>query len=53
MFFSCIGAKQGWAGVPASASLQAWAEGPVQADRTIIFLGVKLMFVNVMNLGQN
>ena len=35
--FSCRGAKRGWAGVPASASLQAEAGGPVQAVRTSIF----------------
>ena len=28
IFFSCRGAKQGWAGVPASASLRAGAGGP-------------------------
>ena len=37
MFFSCRGAKRGWAGVPASVSLRAGAGGPVQADRTSIF----------------
>ena len=37
MFFSCRGAKRGWAGVPASASLQSGAQGHVQADRTSIF----------------
>ena len=36
----------------ASASLPAWAGGPVQAYRTSIFFGVKLMFVSVMNFGQ-
>ena len=50
--FSCRGAKQGWARVPASASLRAWAGGPVQAYRTSIFLGVKLLFVSIMNFGQ-
>ena len=52
-FFSCRGAKQrgyqGWADFPVRASLRAGAGGPVQADRTSIFLGVKLMFVGVMN----
>ena len=38
--------------MPASASLQAGAGGTVQADRTSIFLGVKLMFVGVTNFGQ-
>ena len=52
MFFSCRGAKQCWAGVPASASLWARAGGPVQAICTCIFFGVKLMFVSVMNFGQ-
>ena len=37
-FFSCRGAKRGWAGVPASASLRAGAGGPVRADRTNIIL---------------
>ena len=41
VFFSCRGAKLGWAGVPASASLQG-PGGPVQADRTSIFLGGKI-----------
>ena len=36
----------------ASASLPAWAGGPVQAYRTSIFFGVKLMFVSVMNFGH-
>ena len=44
--------EQGWAGVPVSASLRAWAGGPVQAARTSIFFGVNLMFVGVMNFGQ-
>ena len=52
MFFSCREAKPGCAGIPASWSLQARAGGPVQADRTSIFLGVKLLFVGVMNFGQ-
>ena len=59
MFFSCRGAKRGWAGVPASASLRAVLGGSVQAKRTSIFFGVKLMFVGVilmfvgvMNFGQ-
>ena len=38
--------------VPANASQQAGAVGPVRANRTSIFLGVKLMFVGVMNFGQ-
>ena len=41
-FFSCRGAKQGWAGVLASVNLRARAGGPVQADRTRIFLGGKV-----------
>ena len=45
VFFSCRGAKWGWAGVPASASLQAGAGGPVQADRTSIFFGVKFSWI--------
>ena len=48
MFFSCWGAKPGRTGIPASASLQAGPEGPVQADHTSIFLVVKLMFVVVI-----
>ena len=52
MFFSCRGAKRGWAGVPASASLRAGAGGPVQADLTSMFFGVKLMFIGVMYFGQ-
>ena len=49
MIFSCRGAKQlGWAGIPASASLRARVGEPVQAYRTSIFLGVKLMFVGIM-----
>ena len=40
VFFSCRGVKRGWAGVPASASLQARAGEPVQYDRTsILFWG--------------
>ena len=50
VFFCWV--KQGWAGVPASASLRARARGPVQADHTSIFLGVKIMFVGVMNFGH-
>ena len=42
MFFSCRGAKRGWAGVPASASLQAKAGGPVQADHSSLFFGDKV-----------
>ena len=41
-FFSCRRAMRGWAGVPASMSLRAGAGGPVQADRTSIFFGVKV-----------
>ena len=52
MFFSCKGAKQGWAGVPASASLRAVAGGPVQADCTSIFFGVKLMFFVIVFFGS-
>ena len=48
MFFSCRRAKQGWAGVPASVSLWAGPGGTVQANRTSIFLGVKLMFVIIV-----
>ena len=36
-FISFRGAKQDWAGIPASVSLQAGAGGPVQANRTSIF----------------
>ena len=54
--FSCKGVKQqglqGCAGVPASGSLRAWARGPVQAKRTSIFFGVKLMFVGVVNFSH-
>ena len=42
----------GWAGVPASASLRSGAGGPVQADCTTLFLGVKLMYVVVVILGH-
>ena len=54
--FFCSGVKRrgwpGWAGVPASARLRAGAGGPVQADRTSIYFGIKLMFVGVMNFGH-
>ena len=42
--FSCRGANRGWAGVQASASLQAGAGGPVQANRTSIFFWDKVFF---------
>ena len=38
MFFSCRGAKQGWTGVPAIASLRAGAGGSVQAIPAIASL---------------
>ena len=41
-FFSCRGARWGWAGVPARWSLRAGAGGLVQADRTSIFFGGKV-----------
>ena len=40
--FSLKGGKWGWAGVPASASLQAGPGGPVQANRISIFLEGKV-----------
>ena len=52
MFFSCRGAKQGWPGVPASASLQAGAGGHVQADCTSMFFWVKFMFVVAVFFGH-
>ena len=55
-FLSCRGvkrwAKQGWEGLPASASLQAKPGGPVLSDRNSIFFGVKLVFVGVMIFSQ-
>ena len=50
--FSRRGAKQSWAGVPASASLCAEAGEPIQGDLTSKFLEVKLMLVGVVNFGQ-
>ena len=53
--FSCKGVKQqglrGCAGVPASGSFRPSAGGTVQAKRAI-FLGVKLMFVIVVNFSH-
>ena len=53
MFFSCRGAKRGWAGVPASASLRAGARGPVQADRTSIFFWRQVNVRRCREIRQN
>ena len=45
VFFSCRGAKGGWAGVPASASLRAENWGLFKLTAPAYYFGVKLMFV--------
>ena len=52
-FFSCRGEKRGWAGVPASASLQARARGPVQADCNKIFFRGKVNICQCHEFGSN
>ena len=52
MFFSCRGVKRGQADVPPSASQRAGPGGPVQADGTSIFFGIKLMIVGVVKFSQ-
>ena len=51
-FFSCGGAKRGWAGVPASASLPAGAVDLSKLTAPAYFFGVELMFLSVVKFGQ-
>ena len=37
---------------PSQCELASWGWGPVQADSTSIYFGVKLMLVGFMNFGQ-